>query len=503
MSNSDRGSLLFVLFATCVTALGGFLFGYDTAVINGANSLIKEHWGLQPYEEGLVGTSAILGCIPGAMFAGLLSDRFGRKRMLFLCALLYGLSAVLFLPALTPKLYPFLIARFVCGLGIGASSMICPVYIAELAPEKWRGRLGTLFQLAIVVGIFLTLLRQQDGSEHGNEACNSFLAALRPTAIRNWQRRLEYGRGLAVDAWHRALPAVLFFVLLLGVPESPRWLTQNNREAEAREILCRAAGAVHAGEQMAEIREAIGQEEGRFSELFGGIYFRPVVLAVVLMLCSQFCGINAIIYYSTKIFEAAGADKTAAFAATAWMGVVNLVATLVAVACVDKLGRRPLLLLGTAVQTLALGMVGWMFFANTSGAAVPAALVRVFQVIGSMVDPQQAALFGCIITFTAAFAVSLGPIGWLFCSEVFPNRVRGRAMSVAAMSVWISCYIVAQTFPMLNDNPSIGPAKTFWIYGAVSLFAFIFAAAFIPETKGRTLEQIERYWKSRKAGKGE
>ncbi len=372
MSNSDRGSLLFVLFATCVTALGGFLFGYDTAVINGANSLIKEHWGLQPYEEGLVGASAILGCIPGAMFAGLLSDRFGRKRMLFLCALLYGLSAVLFLPALTPNLYPFLIARFICGLGIGASSMICPVYIAELAPEKWRGRLGTLFQLAIVVGIFLTLFVNKTVQEHGNEACNSFLALFgqRPSEIGNaaWNTAVGWRWMLGIGA----LPAVLFFVLLLGVPESPRWLTQNNRETEAREILCRAAGAVHAGEQMAEIREAIGQEEGRFSELFGGVYFRPVVLAVVLMLCSQFCGINAIIYYSTKIFEAAGADKTAAFAATAWMGVVNLVATLVAVACVDKLGRRPLLLLGTAVQTLALGMIGWMFFANTSGAAVPA-----------------------------------------------------------------------------------------------------------------------------------
>ena len=243
---------------------------------------------------------------------------------------------------------------------------------------------------------------------------------------------------------------------------------------------------------MTEIREAIGQEEGRFSELFEGVYFRPVVLAVVLMLCSQFCGINAIIYYSTKIFEAAGADKTAAFAATVWMGVINLLATFVAIAFVDKLGRRPLLLLGTAVQTLALGMIGWMFFSPTG---VPAILLGVFRFLGSMVDQQQAAMFGCIITFTGAFALALGPIGWLFCSEVFPNRVRGRAMSVAAMSVWISCYIVAQTFPMLNDSPAIGPAKTFWIYGAVSLFTFVFVALFIPETKGRTLEQIERYWK--------
>ena len=163
-----------------------------------------------------------------------------------------------------------------------------------------------------------------------------------------------------------AVPAFLFFVLLLGVPESPRWLAQNKREDEARQILYRAAGHAGGEKQMAEIREAIGQEEGRLSELFQGVYFRPLVLAVVLMLCSQFCGINAIIYYSTKIFEAAGADKAAAFTSTAWVGLVNLLATLVAIALVDKAGRRPLLLLGTAVQTFALGMIGWMFFAQTS-----------------------------------------------------------------------------------------------------------------------------------------
>jgi SP family arabinose:H+ symporter-like MFS transporter len=477
MPNSNRGSLLFVLFATCVTATGGFLFGYDTAVINGANSYIKAHWDLSDFQQGLVGASAILGCIPGAMFAGWLSDRFGRKRLLFLCAILYGLSAVLFLPALSPNLNQFLVARFICGLGIGASSMICPVYIAELAPEKWRGRLGTLFQLGIVVGILITLFVNKLIQGCGDDAWNAALG---------WRWMLGVG----------AVPAAVFLLLLLAVPESPRWLAQNSREEEARKILSRAGGAVHAEKQMTEIREAIGQEEGHFSELFGGVYLRPLVLAVVLMLCSQFCGINAIIYYSTDIFKTAGADSTSAFAATASIGVINLIATLVAIACVDKLGRRPLLLFGAAVQTIALGMIGWMFSSPTQ---VPAGLVRVFEVVGSMVDPQQAALFGCIITFTAAFAVSIGPIGWLFCSEVFPNRVRGRAMSLAAMSVWISCYIVSLTFPMLKENPAIGPAKTFWIYGGVSLFSFVFVALFIPETKGRTLEQIERYWKGRRA----
>jgi len=458
--------------------MGGFLFGYDTAVINGANSYIKAHWTLSDFDEGLVGASAILGCIPGAMFAGVLSDRFGRKRMLFLCAVLYGLSAVLFLPALSPNLKAFLVARFICGLGIGASSMICPVYIAELAPEKWRGRLGTLFQLGIVVGIFLTLFVNKTIQGFGDHAWNM---------DSGWRWMLGIG----------AVPAVIFMLLLLAVPESPRWLAQNGREEDARQILYKAAGEVAGEEHMAEIHEAIGQEEGRFLELFEGVYRRPLVLAVVLMLCSQFCGINAIIYYSTKIFIEAGADSSAAFTATAWIGMINLIATLVAIAFVDKAGRRPLLLLGTAVQTLALGMIGWMFFAKASGPEVPASLVSLFQVIGSMVDPKQAALFGCIITYTAAFALALGPIGWLFCSEVFPNRVRGRAMSVAAMSVWISCYMVAQTFPMLNDNPRIGPAKTFWIYAAVSLFCFVFVLLFIPETKGRTLEQIERYWKGR------
>ena len=489
-----------------------------------------------------MGASAILGCIPGALFAGVLSDRFGRKRMLFVCAILYGLSAVLFLPGLTPTLYPFLLARFICGLGIGASSMICPVYIAELAPEKWRGRLGTLFQMGIVVGIFLTLfvnksvqgfaanwaVEKQTTELLGDHAAavrtveeearkeaeaegktverqDSAVAAARKNmndpalARETLQSALAQQWNVSVG-WRwmlgiGAVPAALFLLLLFAVPESPRWLAQNNRQEEARQVLTKAVGAAEADRQMGEIRDAIDHEEGRFSEILSGVYVRPLVLAVVLMLCSQLCGINAIIYYSTDIFKTAGADNKAAFAATAWVGAVNLVATLVAIACVDKLGRRPLLLLGSLVQTFALGMIGWMFLAKESGARVPDALVSLFRHIGSMVDPQLAALFGCIITFTGAFAVSIGPIGWLFCSEVFPNRVRGRAMSVAAMSVWISCEIVALTFPMLNEH--VGPAKTFWIYAAVSLFAFVFVLRFIPETKGRTLEQIERYWKGR------
>ncbi len=454
----ETSSVFFVLFATCVTAIGGFLFGYDTAVINGANSFLKAHMHLNSTQEGLAGASAILGCIPGAMFAGFLSDQFGRKRMLFLCAFLYAISGIF--SALAVTFDQFLVARIISGLGIGASSMICPVYIAEIAPEKWRGRLGTLFQLGIVTGIFLTLFINKVIQNSGDDAWNIAVG---------WRWML----GMEV------LPAVIFILLLFAVPESPRWLAQKGREEEARSILEKVDGPAHAEVEMNAIREASLREEGRFSELFTGNFFRPLVLAVLLMAFSQFCGINAIVYYSTKIFAAAGGSTNSAFNSSVWVGLINLLFTFVAIGFVDKAGRRPLLLIGTAVQTIALGLVGWMFHTGTSGLPL---------------------LLG-VVLFIAAFAMAMGPIGWLFCSEVFPNKVRGRAMSIAAFAIWVSCYIVAQTFPMLNDSPSIGPAMTFWIYGAVSLLSFLFVLSAIPETKGRTLEEIEQMWneKARRA----
>jgi SP family arabinose:H+ symporter-like MFS transporter len=451
MTESQKTGISFVLFATGVTAIGGFLFGYDTAVINGANSYLKAHMNLTPAQEGLAGASAILGCIPGAMFAGFLSDRFGRRKMLFLCATLFAVSGLL--SAIPNTFEQFLWARFISGLGIGASSMICPVYIAEIAPEKWRGRLGTLFQLGIVTGIFLTLFINKLIQGMGDDAWNTAYG---------WRWML----GMEV------VPAIVFIGLLFAVPESPRWLAQKGRENEARQILSRVGGAEHAATEMAAIREAASHEEGRFSELLRSPFFRPLALAVVLMACSQFCGINAIMYYSSKIFESAGGGKDAAFTSSVWVGLINFAFTFVAIGFVDKAGRKPLLLIGTAVQVAALGLIGWMFHTGQSG--LPLLL--------------------CVMGFIGAFSMALGPIGWLFCSEVFPNNVRGRAMSIAALTVWVSCYIVAQTFPMMNDNPSIGPAMTFWIYSAVSLFAFLFVWFMIPETKGRSLEQIEKMW---------
>lgn len=454
--NTSEQSVRFVLFVTGVAAIGGFLFGYDTAVINGANSYLKTYMNLTPAQEGVAGASAIVGCIPGAMFAGFLSDRFGRKKLLFLCALLYAVSGVL--SAVPNTLTQFLWARILSGVGIGASSMICPVYIAEIAPEKWRGRLGSLFQLGIVMGIFITLFVNKTIQGMGNEAWN---------AATGWRWMLAM----------EVVPALLFVALLFAVPESPRWLLNHGREDQARHILEKVGGSDHAAGELASIREAMGQEEGHFSELFTGAFFRPLAAAVVLMACSQFCGINAIMYYSTRIFEAAGGSKDAAFTSSVWVGLINLLFTFVAIAFVDRAGRKPLLLIGTAIQVLALGLVGWMFHGQHHGVS----------------------LLICVVLFIAAFAMAMGPIGWLFCSEIFPNKVRGRAMSVAAFTVWTSCFLVAQTFPMLNDSPAIGPAKTFWIYAAVSLLSFFFVLFFIPETKGRTLEQIEKMWTASKA----
>ena len=444
-----------MLFATGVTAVGGFLFGYDTAVINGANSYLKAHMNLNSTMEGLAAASALLGCIPGAMFAGFLSDRFGRKKMLFVCAILFAVSG--FLSAIPNTFNQFLVARIISGLGIGASSMICPVYIAEIAPEKWRGRLGTLFQLGIVTGIFITLF------------INSFIQGLGDTA---WNTAVGWRWMLGMEV----VPAIAFIALLFTVPESPRWLAQKGREKEALDIMIKVDGPEHAASEMAAIRDSASGEEGRFSELFTGIYFRPLLLAILLAMFQQFCGINAIIYYSTKIFETAGGSTNAAFASSVWVGFTSLVFTFVAIAFVDRWGRRPLLLIGTAVQAFALGLVGWMFHTQQNGIA----------------------LLACVILFIAAFGMSMGPLTWLILSEIFPNKVRGRAMSVATFVLWSSNYIVAQTFPMMNDNPAIGPANTFWIYSAVSLLSFVFVLGWVPETKGRTLEQIGKSWSGKK-----
>lgn len=443
----------FVIFCAAVTGIGGFLFGYDTAVINGANTFLKQHFLLDPVKDsfliGLATASAIIGCIPGAMSAGFISDRFGRRKVLFFCALLYAISGVL--SAIPQNFVQFVIARILSGIAIGVSSMICPVYIAEIAPPSWRGRLGTLFQLGIVTGIFVTLFINGKIQSLGDEAWN---------VERGWRWMLAA----------EALPAFVFIALLFKIPESPKWLVQAGREDEARRTLERVGGAGYADAEIAAVRDVLAQEEGTFAELFSVRYRLPLVIAAFIMLASQFSGINVVMYYSTDIFKAATGDANAAFTCSVWIGLVNLFATFIAILFVDKAGRKPLLLIGNAIQVVGLVSVGYIYSVN----------------------PHSKMLLGGVIIYTTAFAMAMGPIPWILCSEIFPAKLRGRAMSLSTFFIWTACYIVSQTFPSLLK--AFGPTHTFWFYAACSAATFVFVLMMIPETKGRSLEEIERSW---------
>jgi SP family arabinose:H+ symporter-like MFS transporter len=435
--------------ATGVTALGGFLFGYDTAVIAGAVGSLREHFALSAAQEGWVGASAIYGCLPGALFAGFLADRFGRKRLLVLCAVLYAVSGVW---SAFPGGFPgFLAARFSGGVAIGVSSMVCPTYIAEISPERKRGFLGTLFQLGIVVGIFLVFFVNDRIQASGDAAWNTAWG---------WRWMLA----------SESLPALVFLVLLGTVPESPRWLTLRGRAEAARRVLDRLLTPREAAEEWAAISGSPAAAEGRFSDLFAPAWRRPLLVAVVLATLSQFSGINAIMYYAPEVFKAAGASRDAAFASSVWVGVVNLLFTLVALALIDRAGRRPLLILGAGVQTVALAAVGWSFLSLQQGRATLAA----------------------VLVYIAAFAVAMGPIPWVLISEIFPSAIRGRAVAVGVGTIWAACLIVAQTFPVLKE--ALGPAATFWIYAGCSLLSLVFVVAIVPETKGRSLEAIAASW---------
>jgi MFS transporter, SP family, arabinose:H+ symporter len=456
MTKAGEESLGFVLFASGVTAIGGFLFGYDTAVINGANTFLQQHFSLDAGRDalliGLATSAAIIGCIPGAMAAGFISDRFGRRTVLFFCAILFALSGIL--SAIPRSFVQFVGARILSGVAIGVSSMICPVYIAEIAPPRWRGRMGTLFQLGIVTGIFVTLF------------INGMIQGLGDPA---WNARAGWRWMLAAEV----LPALGFIALLVPIPESPKWLIQAGREREARATLERIGGPGYADAEIAAVRDVLAHEEGSFRELFSRAYRLPLTIAVVIMLASQLSGINAVMYYSTDIFTAATGDANAAFTASVWIGLINLVFTFIAIAFVDKAGRKPLLLVGTAIQAGGLAAVGYVFAA----------------------DPHAPGLLWGVLVYVAAFAMAMGPIAWILCSEIFPARLRGRAMSVATFTVWTACYAVSQTFPVLLT--AMGPTRTFWFYACCSAATFVFVLRAVPETKGRSLEEIEKAWQAR------
>lgn len=443
-------NLGYILLISLVAAFGGFLFGYDTAVVSGAIGFLTKQFNLSAELTGWAASSLLVGCMAGALVGGPMGDRFGRKPSLIFCAVLFALSSLA--SALPNALGPFAWARFAGGVAIGAASMLSPLYIAEIAPEKIRGTLVALYQLAIVAGILVVFFVNLQIQRMGDETWNTQVG---------WRWMFA----------SLALPSVVFGVCMAVVPESPRWLMKMGRRNEARQVLERVGGPENAEREIAQIDAALREEQGRWKELFTTGYRRALFIGILLAVFGQFSGINSIMYYAPEIFKAAGSGTDSAFAQTVIVGAVNVVFTFVAIWLVDRAGRKPLLIAGTLVQVVALVAVGVMFQIGQSGVGV----------------------LLCILLFVAAFAVAMGPIPWIVNSEIFPTKLRGRAMSVAIFCLWLADWIVTQTFPMLRE--SIGAAKTFWVYAFCSLLSTVFVLLMVPETKGRTLEEIEASWR--------
>ena len=450
-AENHAGSIRYVCLLASVAALGGLLFGYDTAVIAGAIDYLETRFELSKFLKGWGVASVLVGCMIGAALAGTLSDRFGRKRMLLLSAVLFAVSAIG--SAVPRTFWQFIIARMAGGFGVGAASMLSPLYIAEAAPPRIRGRLVSLNQIAIISGMLVISVVNWMIASPDNESWNVAIG---------W--RWMFGSEI--------LPAMLFLVLLFLVPESPRWLTKQGRESEALAILTRVGGSQRAQLEMEEIKDAVAHEGGSIRELFRPGIRAAVLIAVVLAVLQQVTGINVVLYYAPTIFKSAGVEMTAtrALLQTVALHGVNLLLTLVAIWLVDRVGRKPLLLITSAAMGVSLLLLGRAFYLELS--------------------PEW--IFAFTLAYVGSFAVAMGPVVWVVLSEIFPTRIRGRAMGVATVCLWVACFAVSQTVPLMFKH--LGHASTFWIYAAMCVVSFVFVARYIPETKGKTLEEIEQSW---------
>jgi SP family arabinose:H+ symporter-like MFS transporter len=439
----------FILRVSIVAAIGGLLFGYDTAVIAGVVGYLQTRFHLSSIMVGWAASSAIWGCVIGAMLAGYLSDRMGRKKVLIITAVLFFISSIA--AAFAQDLTQFILARLIGGLGIGAASMLSPLYISEIAPAKSRGRLVSLYQLAIVLGINLIYFVNLRIAAMGDEAWN---------VDRGWRYMLASGM----------LPAVLFLVLLLFVPESPRWLTAKGRKDEAMDILKKVNGEEVASVVHKEIVDALGHETGTLKELFRPGLRMAMLVGVFLAFFCQITGINAIIYYAPEIFKNAGFGTESAFTQTVIIGVVNTLFTFLAIWLIDKAGRRALLLWGVTGMIVCLFAVAFCYHYHIGGFW----------------------LLICILGYIACFASSLGPVPWVIMAEIFPTRSRGVAMSFATVVLWVGVLLITQLTPVMLDK--LKGTKTFLLFMVNAIILLVFTWKRIPETRQRTLEDIEKSW---------
>ncbi len=432
----------YLIKATIVGALGGLLFGFDTAVIAGTTEQLTSIFHLTPFTLGMTVFIGLAGTVIGAMGSGVLGQRIGGREALRIMAILYTVSAIG--SAFAWNWDALLVARFIGGLGIGGSSVLGPVYIAELAPAKWRGRMVGLFQINIVVGILLAYF-------------SNYIITLLKLGAAQW--RWEFGVAI--------IPSIVFLILLYGIPRSSRWLVTTNQTLEAREVL-ELMGSPNSEAELQEIIASIHLDQGAAEEpLFNGRYNKPLFLAVTIGLFNQLSGINAILYYSNYIFASAGFSANSAALQTVGIGFVNLLATLLGMSLIDKLGRKTLLLIGALGMAAALGGVAGVFYTHA----------------------HQGLLVWLLILFIIFFAISQGSVIWVYIAEVFPSRVRSKGQSVGSSSHWIMNAIIAGTFPLIAARSQSLP---FVFFAAMMLLQFFVVIAAYPETKGRSLESIQK-----------
>jgi SP family xylose:H+ symportor-like MFS transporter len=446
-----------VLGATFVAALGGLLFGYDTAVISGAIGSLQTHFELTAAMQGWAASSALAGCVVGVSFCGGLSDGLGRKKVMLLAAVLFLVSAIG--TALPQTFTEFVVFRLLGGVGVGIASMTSPMYIAEVSPARLRGRLVSINQLAIVTGMIVVYFVNYFIARQGNESWN---------VTTGWRWMFGSGAG----------PSVGFLAALFFVPESPRWLVKQGRVDDALHVLSRIGGEARAQAELAEIRETLAQEGGSVWDLFQPAMRVVLLIAVGLAVLQQVTGINVFLYYAPEIFKKishAGSDV--ALLQTVVVGAVNMLFTFLAIGTVDRVGRKPLMLIGAAGMGLCLVAMGLAAYVGSTGAGV-----LVF-----------------VLGYIACFAMSVGPVTWVILSEIFPTKIRGRAMSLATFCLWTANFVVSQTFPMMDQNEWLvarfHQAFPFWIYALMCVIQFVFVWRLVPETKGQSLEQIERIWR--------
>jgi SP family galactose:H+ symporter-like MFS transporter len=450
----QASSTWFVFLAAVFAAVGGLLFGYDTAAISGAVIFIKQQFSLSTFPEELVVGMVLVGAALAALGGGRLSDRLGRRTTLILTSIIFILGALIC--AFADSFQTLLVGRTIVGLGIGLASTTVPVYISEVSPPKARGWQVSLFQLAITIGILCAYAVDYAFAGSGG-----------------WRWML----GLA------AVPGALLGLGMLYLPESPRWLAKHGQSDAALKILKRIRGDSDVTAEFQEIRDALSQasERGRWTDLFGPTVRPALIVGVGLAVFQQITGINTVIYYAPTILQSAGiSSASGAILATAGIGVVNVIMTLVSMWLIDRMGRRPLLLIGTAGIIITLGTLGFAFLTPGGGLARVAVIT--------------------LMAYVASFAISLGPIFWLLISEIYPLKIRGLAEGTAAASNWAANLLVSLTFLTLVQ--ALGPTRTFWLYALFAVAAWIFCYYLVPETKGRTLEEIEQSLNSKVAARG-